>query len=162
MSHSHLPVQHLLKQVELYRAARNNRDLRPEWLTDFIERVAEMFEPLCDDGRVGFDCQAAEERWTIGMYLGSTEIVGGPEDGQSRHTAFELDLLAVMNLFDSTGNISWATFPNGDPDGGAPTSVVTVDGTVGDSEIRLQLFAVPPADAGPGFRQYPDGRRDTV
>ncbi|MGH7130251.1 MAG: hypothetical protein ACREIV_16900, partial [Planctomycetaceae bacterium] len=63
MSHSHMPVNHLIRQVELYRERRRERDVRPAAVTEFIEAAAELFEPLMEEGRVGFDCCAGEQRW---------------------------------------------------------------------------------------------------
>lgn len=161
MSHSHLPVQHLLKQVEIYRSKRSQRDVRPDWLTAFIDAIAELFEPVEDDGRVGFDCHPGEDGWTVGVYLGRTEIVGGPDDGQSRYAGFRFDLLPLLEQFSEIERFRWSAFPDGGEDEDAALlSFVTIEGCVQDQSLRLRICAIPPADAGPGFRQYPDGRRE--
>jgi hypothetical protein len=154
-----MPLQHLLKQMETYNARRSQRDVRPAWVTEFINSVAELFEPLDDVGRVGFDCQITEDRWDVGMYLGSTEIVGGKHDGRDRHTAFEFDLLTLQHLFEQVYAFDWTAFPS-DLDGHKSPArcVVTVDGLVGANPLRLRILSVPPDDAGPGFREYPGGR----
>lgn len=163
MSHSHLPVRHLLKQIEIYKSKRAQRGIRPEWLTTFIEDVAELFEPVADDGRVGFDCQLAEEGWTVALYLGGTEMVGGPEDGQSQYTGFQFDLLQLIDRFSEIERFRWSAFPEGsDLHEGASLSLVTIEGVVGDQWLRLRIHSVPPTDAGPGFRQFPDGRRESI
>lgn len=162
MSHSHIPVRHLLKQVEIYRATRAGRDGRPGWVTDFIDRVAELFEPFTDVGRVGFECQLDEDRWVIGMYLGTTEIVGGPEDGFSRATNFQFDLGSLLQRFGEIDRFLWSAFPDSGADDAQARSFVTIDGRVEGRPLRLRIFSVPPRDAGPGFRQYADGRRDPV
>jgi len=158
LSHSHIPVKHLLKQVELYRSKRNNRDVRPEWVTELIDRVAEIFEPLDDVGRVGFDCQLAEDRWCVGLFLGATEIVGGPLDGRARHANFQFDLRRLIGLFSKLEGFTWQALPDGGEDDRRPAySVINVDGLVSGNPIRLQLFSIAPETAGPGLRQYPDG-----
>ncbi len=161
MSHSHIPVKHLLKQVEIYRSQRANRDSRPGWVGEFINAAADLFEPLIETGRVGFDCQPADDRWIVGMYLGSTEVVGGREDGQSRHTDFQFNLLKLLELFGDVELFQWSAFPDRRSSDGLPvSSIVTIEGRVDGNPIRLQLYSVPPADVGPGFRRYPDGRCD--
>jgi hypothetical protein len=159
VSHSHIPVRHLLKQVDIYRANRDKRDARPEWVTAFIDNVADLFEPMFDDGRVGFDCQPIEDRWIVGMYLGGTEIVGGCDDGQFQHTDFQFDLMQLTELFSQVDELQWSAFPHR-PDGDQmpASSFITVEGRVGEHAIRLQLYSVPPTDAGPALRQYQDGR----
>jgi hypothetical protein len=159
VSHSHIPVKHLLKQVEVYRAKRNNRDARPEWAAALIDRAAELFEPLEGVGRVGFDCQLADDRWRVGMFLGATEIVGGPSDGKSRHTNFRFDLQQLAEMFSRIESMTWQALPeNGEVGQGWPFSSVTIDGIYEGNPVRLQLFSIPPAEAGPGLRAYPDGQ----
>ena len=60
VSHSHLALQHLIRKIESpeYRAARNSG---PLWLPDFVDQVAELFEPFVDVGRVGFECAPGAE-----------------------------------------------------------------------------------------------------
>ena len=163
MGHSHLPVRHLIKQVEIYRSTRSQRDVRPEWVTAFIERIADLFEPLADEGRVGFDCHLSEEGWTVGLYLGGTEIVGGPEDGESRYAGFQFDLLPLLDQFSEIERFRWSAFPDGSAGAvAASLAFVTIEGLVGDQRLRLRIQSTPPADAGPAFRQFPDGRIEPV
>lgn len=160
VSHSHIPVQHLLKQVELFKSRRESRTVRPEWLTAFIERIADLFEPLADDGRVGFDCRLLEDRWVVAMYLGATEIVGGPEDGELKFTNFQFDVHGLVDRFCEIDRLVWNAIPEaivGDAD--TPRSSITVDGRVEGNTLRLQVYAIPPNDAGPGFRKPIDGDR---
>lgn len=159
-----MPVQHLLKQVEIYRSKRESRKLRPDWLDQFIHQIAELFEPITADGRVGFDCQASDDRWNVCMYLGSAEVIGGPADGQSRHTNFQFNLLQLIDMFDAVHSLSWNAYP----DSHVPTfedkpcSCVTIEGEVVSTSLTLQIDSVPPQEAGPGFHEYPDGNRTPV
>ena len=163
MSHSHIPVQHLLKQVEVYRAKRSNRDSRPDWVTELIGQVTDLFEPFSDLGRVGFDCKFDEDRWTVGMFLGSTEMVGGRDDGRSMPADFEFDLHRLISLFGHIDLLVWSALPNGGADDDLiGSSFVTVEGIVEDYPIRLQIHSCPPPDAGPGFHQFSDGRQEPV
>lgn len=158
MSHSHIPVKHLLKQVEIYRSRRDKRDARPPWVTEFINNVADLFEPMIEDGRVGFDSQPAEDRWIVGMYLGSREIVGGADDGQMQHTDFQFDLLKLKDLFSRVDLFGWSAFPDRRESDDLPaSSFVTVEGQVDGHSLRLQLYSVPPSEAGPALRQFSDG-----
>jgi hypothetical protein len=152
-------VRHLLKQVEIYKSKRSQRDVRPEWVTAFIDEVAELFDPVADEGRVGFDCHLSEEGWSVGLYLGGTELVGGPRDGQSQHAGFQFDLLPLLDRFSEIERFRWSVFPEGREEGDATAlSFVTIEGRVRDNRLRLRIHSIPPADAGPGFRQFPDGR----
>jgi hypothetical protein len=156
-----MPVQHLLKQVELYRAKRDTRDVRPEWVTEFIDNAAELFDPYDEVARVGFDCQLAENGWEIAMFLGSVEIVGGREDGMSRHSSFQFDLKSVESQFRKIERVDFESSANAEA-GQSPCARVVVEGIVGENPLRLTICSAAPSEAGPGFREFPNGRRDTV
>ncbi len=160
MTHSHIPVQHLIKQVELNRSKRNNRDVRPQWVTCFIEQVAELFEPAADVARVGFDCRLDEDGWNVGLYLGRTELIGGKADGESRHTNFEFDLRALCDRFERIDRFTWTSLPDAVPETANAPGFITVNGLVANNPIRVRLYAIAPPDAGPGFRQFPSGKCD--
>lgn len=135
--------------------------MRPDWLTTFIENVAELFEPVDDEGRVGFDCHLLDEGWTVSLYLGGTEIVGGPRDGQTQFAGFQFDLLPLLDRFSDIERFRWSVFPDGaDEPNATALSFVTIEGRFQENWLRLRIYAAPPADAGPGFRQFPDGRRE--
>ncbi|MHC4876906.1 MAG: hypothetical protein ACYTGL_10435 [Planctomycetota bacterium] len=88
-----------MKQMENWQPGQKQRDVRPDWLTTVIEETAELFEPLTGVARVGFDCQLEEDTWVVRMYLGTSEIVGGPFDGQMRPMSFEIDLQRLFARF---------------------------------------------------------------
>lgn len=160
MAHSHLPVQHLMKQIENFQPRGGDRDLRPEWVSRLIERVAELFEPLEDIGRVGFDCHLSDDCWIVEMYLGSTELVGGPADGQRRFSDFRFDLRALVGLFEEVERFRWTALCAADGEeenASAGPSSITVEAKLGDNPVRLQLYSVPPPDSAPGLRRFPDG-----
>jgi hypothetical protein len=59
--------------------------------------------------------------------------------------------------------MTWNALPESDEAKPAsPFSFVTVNGIYEGNAVRLQLFSVPPEEAGPGFRTYPDGRCNPV
>lgn len=163
MSHSHMPVKHLLKHLESYRNRRNNRDMRPAWVTQFVNDAAELFEPMEDVGRVGFDCQIADDCWEVALYLGSTEIVGGREDGQYRYSGYTFDLRTLMSQFHEIEAIEMAAHDDEPTEKPAvPRAMVTIDGRIDDNRLRVRVHSIPPSDIGPGMRRHVDGRCDPV
>jgi len=151
-------VKHLLQQLENYRSQRNNRDVRPAWVTRFVNDAAQLFEPLDEVGRVGFDCQLTDDGWEVALYLGSLEIVGGREDGQYRYGCFHFDLHALLGLFRHVDDLQFATFPADDEGEGTVRTVVTLDGIIEQDRLRVRVHSTPPAEVGPGLRRYADGR----
>jgi hypothetical protein len=131
-------------------------------VTDLTNQIAELFEPITGVSRVGYDCQLGDECWIVAVYLGATEMIGGSEDGKIRYANFEIDLREVLTKFDEYDEFIWSSFPLPmDGPESLARSFVTIAGKIGGNPIRLQLFSVPPEDAGPGMRHYPDGRFET-
>ncbi len=158
MSRSHLSARHFLNQADLDRSKRRKRDIRPAWLTGLIEFAAELFEPLIDVGRVGFDCRWDEQGWNVALYLGTTEHVGGKEDGTIQQPAFRFDLQPLLERFTRIDGLSWNVTP---PESGTderPQCFLLVDGRIADNRVRLAIHAAAPLAAGPGLRRLPDGR----
>jgi hypothetical protein len=166
VSHSHLALQHLINKIDS-AGSRPKRLTGPVWLPEFVDQVAELFEPFVDVGRVGFECVPNTERWDVSMYLGSTEVVGGRVDGELRPVAFQFDLARLETIFDRIDECHWSAFPAGtvaedaEPVA-AERSFVTIVGRYRENLLRLRVFGAPPADTAPGLRQYADGTWEAV
>ncbi len=170
MPHAHLTVSHLIKHLEAQRERKADRDRRPAWLSGVIDAAADLFDPVAGEGRVGFDCRPTESGWVAVLYLGGEEFVGGAEDGRTRPADFRFDVLGVTKLFDAVTELAFDAFPSmiADEDQGlVPASHahaagirLTVRGTVAGQPLTIHVHAVPPDEAGPGFRRFPNGRRE--
>jgi hypothetical protein len=112
VSHSHIALQHLISKIDSAEP-RAKRATGPVWLSEFVDQIAELFEPFVDVGRVGFECAPNTERWEISMFLGSTEVVGGKVDGEVRPVAFQFDLVRLETIFDHIDECHWSAFPAG-------------------------------------------------
>ena len=162
MSHSHLPIKHLLRRIETM-PLRPRRDVRPEWVTQLIGEVAELFEPFTDIGRVGYDCRVTDDRWEVGMYLGTTELVGGKADGDVQHVDFQFDLMRLYRLFSQIDLLQWNAFPQSpSADSEFECSFIALEGKFNQNPLRLRVFCTPPTEAGPGLRHHTDGTWETV
>ncbi len=165
-----MPFRHVLKQVELYAGRRKKRDVRPAWLVRLVELVAELFEPFEPVARVGFECALADDVWTVALYLGAAEIVGGPFDGRIVHANFTFDVRRLVELFDRVDELSWTALPEPEPlsaeraDAGRPKerSFLTVLGTFEGHPVRVSVFSVPLENAGPALRKFADGTCEPV
>jgi hypothetical protein len=157
LSHSHIPVKHLLKQLEIYRSTRKNRDIRPQWLTDLIGRLSELFDPAGDVARVGFECRLTEEAWELLLFLGSTEIVGGPEDGQIRFANFRFDVLTLIDNFTEVDHVEWNSEAQPVQALEPRRSFLQIAGRIDEKPLKLLIFAAPPPGIGPGIRAHHNG-----
>jgi len=154
LAHPHLLVHHLLKQLENHKRDRRERDRRPGWLNTFIQQTAAMFEPLAGVARVGYQCDPTPDGWEARLYLGSTEIVGGRDDGRERLISFEFDFGRLSEGFTRLDEFRWNVCTNAD---GTAGSFVTLRGMIDDNSVCLKIYSRPPQDIGPAFRLRPDG-----
>ncbi|MEI7699455.1 MAG: hypothetical protein WCK86_06655 [Planctomycetia bacterium] len=155
-----MSIEELLEQMEQYRLRREQRDYRPDWLKRFVESVAGLFEPLTNVGRVGYDCQVDERGWTICLYIGTTEIIGGPRDGQIDHASFCIDLLQLQKFFETIDRLEWFSVSGSATENNpiAVKSLLSVHGKVsGGGQVRLELLGTPPNVVKPGLHLRPDG-----
>lgn len=159
MPHSHLIVQHLLKQLELKSTQRTGRDCRPAWLSELILRWSSQFAPFSGDGRIGFICEPDDEAWQVRLYLGTTEIIGGRDDGEWRQPGFELDFSKFMAEFTQLDEFNWSVCA---PGADGSHSFVSLLGSVGEHRVQVKVYSRTPRDAGPAFRQHLDGTVEPV
>lgn len=164
LSHSHLAIRHLVKKLEMQAGQRPAKPQKPAWLSEFVDRMAQRFEPFSGVARVGYECQQSEEIWELAVFLGELEIVGGAEDGKMRPVNFRFDLKNLTCEFDEIRSIYWNAFPNSHVcfESMADLSFLTIEGVVRSRIVRLQLHALPPDSVGPGLREYKDGRLELV
>ena len=152
-----MSIEELLQQMEDYRNRRERRDHRPQWLRSFIQNAAEVFEPLEHAGRVGFDCQLSDRNWIVTMYLGTTEIIGGPRDGQIDHVSYRIDLCRMTDLFESVDRLEWYSLSNEHDErfNDSTRSLISVVGTVeGEQTVQLEVLGTPPRYVGPGLKNH--------
>lgn len=166
MPHAHLPVYHLLEQLRADRAQRR-RVRHPQWLTDFIENAAELFEPIKGIGRVGYETWPDERGWNLRLFLGREEQMGGATDGRRQPVPFYLDLRNLARLLDEVTGIHFeADHPKladdetiSDSDSALEAKAV-VRGRFGGEFLTVEITAWAPPDAPPGFWRMRDGRRE--
>ena len=159
MNHSHLSLQHLIRQAEEFGARKEQRDNRPAWIMEFIDELADLFEPLHDVGRVGFECEWTDAGWVIGLYLGSTEIIGGPSDGRLTPPSFQFDMQSLLGSFASIDSLRMhALHETIYDDEQHNHTYIEIQGLIEQQEqIVLRVYATPPESAGPAFHQHTDG-----
>ncbi|HUG19301.1 MAG TPA: hypothetical protein VMM56_10010 [Planctomycetaceae bacterium] len=164
MNPSHMPVHHFIAQLDRWKSEKKRRATRPSWLNEFIDRLAELFEPLQEVARVGFDCYPSEEGWQIGMFLGQSEIVGGPLDGKAESCPFTFDLQALKNEFDSVDQFRLFAISDELEEYGLETSsFVSIRGSVQSERVTVRVFSLPPDEAGIGLKNHHiDGRFEPV
>lgn len=160
MNHSHMPVQHFIAQLDRWKEQREQRDLRPEWLQNFIADLAELFEPTEDVARAGFECEASEEGWRVGLFLSRVEIVGGRYDGKTELCQFSYNLQELRRRFEKVDEFRMTALPKDDRE--SAISFVEIRGQVEKTDIQLKIYSTPPQSAGIGLRRHLNGQCETT
>jgi len=152
--HSHLPVGDLIDLAE-----RSDRPAaRPPWLDRFVSDAADLFDPHSGLGRVGFRSEPGEEGWAVALFLGATEIVGGPGDGLIAPARFRFDAAGLSALFDAPPTVALEVAPQlaaGVVDG--IDAALTLTGTIDGHPLTATVLSAPPEGVEPGFKRYASG-----
>jgi hypothetical protein len=153
----------LIRQVEEYAGRRGERKA-PAWVVEFVQNAADLFEPFSGIARPGFECRRAEDRWEIALFLGKTEVVGGPNDGEMMPVNFMYDVAGLSRLFERLDALRWNAFPDCHVcnDGEMDLSFVVAEGLVQGELVSVQVHAGPPHAAGPALKRFSDGSYVTV
>jgi hypothetical protein len=128
--------------------------------------VATVFEPLTTVGRVGYECRADEQGWTVSMYLGTSEIIGGPNDGRIDHAGFRIDIRQLSEVMKDIHHFEWYSIPETSSqnthiqdDSSTHRSLISMYGNIENGEqVRLELLAAPPEHASPGLKYTAGGQ----
>ena len=147
---------------------RDRSESRPAWLLDLIDCVAELFEPLRETARVGYECRPAGGRWELDVFLGPNETVGGAQDGLQQVPSFRFDLRALFQCFDRIDSCQWLAAPSGEaavagqPALPAGFSQLLVEGVANGESIAVSVSSLPPEQIGVGLKIFGDGAAQRV
>lgn len=160
MNHSHMPVQHFIAQLDRWKQNREQRDLRPAWLQNLIGELADLFDPVHEIARAGFECRPTENGWEVGLFLGRVEIVGGRHDGKEELCDFTYDLEQLKQRFESVHEFRLTSLPR--EDDREAVSFVLVRGRIESQDVTIRIFSLPPEQAGIGLRRYLNGQCEAI
>ena len=149
---------HFLQQIESGETARTRKSPMPHWLQTFVWQATEHFDPIGGTARAGYVATREDNRWIVRLFLGETEVVGGPRDGAVVPAAFSFDLEALRDSFEAITRLEWHGLPADSlPEQIRDEATIAVDGIVSGHVVRLLVDLRSPADMGPGLKQYADG-----
>jgi len=159
--HAHSSLENLIKQAERKAETRERKDFRPGWLKEFIFDSADLFEPLTETARVGYDCRFHEDRWLILFYLGDAEIFGGKHDGRRTRIPFHFNMQELLAKFDRVESIMFRTINDDIGLSIEDGDMIEVTGHLKESDsddsIIVGILSRPPKEAGPGMKMSPAG-----
>ncbi len=118
----------------------------PRWIhrfTNLVIRSLHAAESLAPVGcHVHLNAEAERPQWEVTLFIASTEILGGPRDGQVGLSRFMLNLHDLMLVFDSTDSFYWQAQPMAEDDDLG--SHIGVEGQFEGQSVWLRMTAEPP------------------
>ena len=79
----------------------------PPWLPLFVERVTSGVRAHDVLAPLGCHFQNVAGIWEITVFASRTEIIGGSQDGRTRHSPFSIDVKHVIDAFTSVETVAW-------------------------------------------------------
>lgn len=129
----------------------------PDWLATLANEVAVHMEPLGTLSPIGCHYHPGPAGWEVTVFAALTEVVGGPHDGRTFGTVFEVDVKSLMNLFSSVAAVRWQSQSLGNQDElGAHLSI---EGLYGEEPVCVRIPSVSPDRFEPGRKMLVHHRR---
>lgn len=122
----------------------------PEWLHQFADEVAAQLRAVDVLAPLGCHIYQGSGASEVTLFVSTTEIVGGPQDGRHKVSRFFVDLLALTQVFDAIRSFAWQAQGLGAQDDIGPH--VAIEGDYRGHAVWLRIPAMAP-------KQFPAGRR---
>lgn len=123
-------------------------DSRPTWINKFSERVCSSIHLFDDESPFGCHYYLNDNVHEISIFVSSTEIVGGPNDGKQIVARFMVDLIELMKLFDVIDTYAWQPQVVDQTDEVGPH--VAIAGDYAGEQIYLRILGETPSQFLPG------------
>lgn len=122
----------------------------PEWLNQFVNAVTECICPHDVLSPLGCHFQHLDDIWEITLFASKTEVVGGPQDGLSYNSGFNIEVFALTKIFSEVETVSWQSQKIGPTD--ELGSHLSVEGIYDRKRIWLRITSNAPDRFGIGRR----------
>ncbi|MBS0205735.1 MAG: hypothetical protein JSS49_22770 [Planctomycetes bacterium] len=120
----------------------------PQWILKLANSVTSCLEPMEPMPPVGCHYHQFDSGWEISIFPAKTEIVGGPEDGQQIAARFQVDILAVTELFTHITEMTWQSrsFDEQDQLG----AHIAIGGVIEGEQVWIRILKSAPSCFDPG------------
>lgn len=80
---------------------------QPEWISELANKVCRSIHLLDCDAPIGCHYHLSEEYHEISLFVSSTQVVGGSNDGHHLVAKFVVDVVEIMTILDFVDSASW-------------------------------------------------------
>ena len=124
----------------------------PRWIQRLGHRISQAFHASGLLAPIGCHFHQNDgldgSQWEVTLFVSSTELFGGSNDGQIAVSRFMLDLKAVLSAFDVVDSLYWQTHVVAEDD--QLGAHIGVEGEFEGNAVWLRITAEPPAQFQPG------------
>ena len=117
-------------------------------VTEIVDRAVKAIEFIADPAPIGCHYFFNDPDHEISLFVSSTEVVGGPRDGERIEPRFFVDMIALLDLLDEIESLSWQ--PNEINDEDDLGNHASLTGVYRGQRIWLRILARTPEDFLPG------------
>ncbi len=122
----------------------------PPWLRWFVTDVTRAFMDMAALAPLGchYFHDEVHKTWEVTLFVSRTEIVGGPQDGQSFRSEMTVDLGRVFEAFDQPPSSWWQSDSVADDD--QLGNHLSFLGNARGHHVWLRILHDSPTGIGPG------------
>jgi len=131
--------------------------VRPNWLEEFVNEVCVHLHAVDDAPSLGCHASQADDLWEVTLFFSPTETIGGVRDGERTPCLYLVDVMTLLQVFETVDTASWQPLPLGPEDD--LKSHFAIVGTYAGHPVWLRVLAETPEQIEPGrFLDHQSGR----
>lgn len=125
-----------------------NMHSQPQWIPELVDRTCQSLRLFDQDAPVGCHYSFHEDMHEISLFVSSTEVVGGANDGQRINSRFVVDVIDLVTLLDELDSITWQAHLIDEEDDLGPH--LSIGGVYKGERVWLRILSETPEQFLPG------------
>ncbi|MBT5021073.1 hypothetical protein N8590_02885 [bacterium] len=121
---------------------------QPEWIPEFVDHACRTLRLFDEDAPIGCHYFSEGETHEVSLFVSSTEVVGGPNDGKRINSRYIVDVVELMTLLDEVESITWQAHIIDEDDDLGPH--LSVSGIYHGESVWLRVLGETPDEFLPG------------
>lgn len=121
---------------------------QPEWIPELVDHACRALRLFEEDAPIGCHYFSEDETHEVSLFVSSTEVVGGPNDGKRVNSRYVVDVIELMTLLDEVESITWQAHIIDEDDDLGPH--LSVSGTYQGESVWLRVLGETPDQFLPG------------
>lgn len=120
----------------------------PQWIARLVESVCQKIQLFDEESPIGCHYFNNNDSYEVSVFVSSTEVVGGPNDGQRIAARFIVDVIELIEVFDVIDSMTWQPQIVDETDEVGPH--FSISGTYAGETVWLRILGETPEQFSPG------------